>query len=116
MRPAYRFAVREKLLSLGSYPEVSLAEARQRRNAARASFHQALAVKAAAHHGELAEAAAVSAALTAWMSRTCSIANDLACGFISFAALKLPTGRAQGHVAAGVVAALLLARFVFMQE
>src|SRR5690606_36737870 len=35
-RMAYRFARRERLLSLGVYPEVSLAEARHRRDAARA--------------------------------------------------------------------------------
>jgi len=35
-RLKYRFAGKEKLLALGVFPEVSLAEARQRREAARA--------------------------------------------------------------------------------
>ncbi len=48
-RMAYRFARREKLLSLGVYPEVSLAEARRRRDAARALLRDGMdpmAVKA----------------------------------------------------------------------
>ncbi len=37
-RMKYRYAGRERLLSFGAYPEVSLAEARRRRDAARASI------------------------------------------------------------------------------
>lgn len=64
--------------------------------------------------GDLTEA--VPAALTAvMMPFTYSIANGLAFGFISYAALKLLTGRAREvHPAAWIVAALFLLRFLFL--
>lgn len=58
---------------------------------------------------------AAPAALTALMMPfTYSIANGLAFGFISYAVLKLVTGRAREvHAATWVVAALFVVRFVF---
>ncbi len=58
------------------------------------------------------------AALTAiMMPFTYSIANGLAFGFISYAALKLLTGRAREvHAATWVVAGLFLIRFAFFAE
>ena len=61
---------------------------------------------------------AAPAALTAMiMPFTYSIANGLAFGFISYAALKLFTGRAREvHPATWLVAALFLIRFAFFAE
>jgi AGZA family xanthine/uracil permease-like MFS transporter len=61
---------------------------------------------------------AAPAALTAMMMPfTYSIANGLAFGFISYAALKLFTGRAREvHAATWVVAGLFLIRFAFFAE
>jgi AGZA family xanthine/uracil permease-like MFS transporter len=61
---------------------------------------------------------AAPAALTAMMMPfTYSIANGLAFGFISYAALKLLTGRAREvHAATWVVAGLFLIRFAFFSE
>ena len=58
---------------------------------------------------------ATPAALTALaMPFTYSIATGLAFGFISYAALKLLTGRAKEvHPAAWVVAALFITRYIF---
>ena len=41
-RLKYRFAGKEKRLALGSYPEIGLAEARKRRDAARATLEQGI--------------------------------------------------------------------------
>ena len=59
---------------------------------------------------------AAPAALTALMMPfTYSIANGLAFGFISYAVLKLVTGKArQVHAATWVVAVLFLVRFIFI--
>ena len=61
---------------------------------------------------------AAPAALTAMiMPFTYSIANGLAFGFISYAALKLLTGKAREvHAATWIVAALFLIRFAFFTE
>ena len=61
---------------------------------------------------------AAPAALTALaMPFTYSIANGLAFGFISYAVLKLTTGRAREvHVATWIVAALFVAKFAFFHE
>ena len=61
---------------------------------------------------------AAPAVLTAIaMPFTYSIANGLAFGFVSYAGLKLLTGRAREvHVATWIVAALFIARFVFFPE
>ena len=61
---------------------------------------------------------AAPAALTAMMMPfTYSIANGLAFGFISYAALKLLTGRAREvHPATWIVAGLFLIRFAFFSE
>jgi adenine/guanine/hypoxanthine permease len=58
------------------------------------------------------------AALTAIaMPFTYSIANGLAFGFVSYAAIKLLTGRAsEVHAATWLVAALFVARFVFFPQ
>jgi AGZA family xanthine/uracil permease-like MFS transporter len=58
------------------------------------------------------------AALTAIaMPFTYSIANGLAFGFVSYAAIKLLTGRAREvHAATWLVAALFVARFVFFPQ
>jgi adenine/guanine/hypoxanthine permease len=58
------------------------------------------------------------AALTAIaMPFTYSIANGLAFGFVSYAAIKLLTGRAREvHAATWLVAALFIARFVFFPQ
>ena len=58
------------------------------------------------------------AALTAIaMPFTYSIANGLAFGFVSYAAIKLLTGRfRQVHAATWLIAALFVARFVFFPE
>ncbi len=60
----------------------------------------------------------VPSALTAiMMPLTYSIANGLAFGFISYAIIKLLTGRAREvHAATWLVAALFLIRFVFLNE
>lgn len=61
---------------------------------------------------------AAPAALTAMMMPfTYSIANGLAFGFISYAAIKLLTGRAREvHPATWIVAGLFLIRFAFLSE
>jgi AGZA family xanthine/uracil permease-like MFS transporter len=61
---------------------------------------------------------AAPAALTAMMMPfTYSIANGLAFGFISYAAVKALTGRAREvHVATWIVAALFIVRFAFFTE
>lgn len=61
---------------------------------------------------------AAPAALTAvMMPFTYSIANGLAFGFISYAVLKLLTGRARDvHLATWIVAGLFLIRFAFFSE
>jgi adenine/guanine/hypoxanthine permease len=61
---------------------------------------------------------AAPAALTAMMMPfTYSIANGLAFGFISYAALKLFTGKARDvHAATWVIAGLFLIRFAFFSE
>ncbi|WBU65641.1 NCS2 family permease [Paracoccus aerodenitrificans] len=61
---------------------------------------------------------AAPAVLTALMMPfTYSIANGLACGFISYAAIKLATGRARDvHIATWIVAALFVIRFAFFTE
>jgi AGZA family xanthine/uracil permease-like MFS transporter len=58
------------------------------------------------------------AALTAIaMPFTYSIANGLAFGFVSYAAIKLLTGRAREvHAATWLAAALFVARFVFFPQ
>jgi AGZA family xanthine/uracil permease-like MFS transporter len=51
------------------------------------------------------------------MPFTYSIANGLAFGFISYAALKLLTGRGREvHAATWLVAGLFLIRFAFFSE
>jgi hypothetical protein len=40
-RMAYRYGGREKLLALGAYPEVSLKDAREKRDAAKANYGKA---------------------------------------------------------------------------
>ena len=51
------------------------------------------------------------------MPFTYSIANGLAFGFISYALIKLMTGRAsQVHAATWLVAALFMIRFAFFVE
>nr|WP_199259845.1 NCS2 family permease [Paracoccus binzhouensis] len=66
--------------------------------------------------GDVTESA--PAVLTALMMPfTYSIANGLAFGFVSYAAIKLLTGRAREvHVATWVVAALFVIRFAFFME
>lgn len=61
---------------------------------------------------------AAPAALTAMMMPfTYSIANGLAFGFVSYAAIKLLTGRAREvHPATWIVAGLFLIRFAFLSE
>ena len=61
---------------------------------------------------------AAPAALTAvMMPFTYSIANGLAFGFVSYAAIKLLTGRAREvHPATWIVAGLFLIRFAFLNE
>lgn len=61
---------------------------------------------------------AASAALTALaMPFTYSIANGLAFGFISYAALMLVTGRAKDvHAATWIIALLFVAKFAFFHE
>lgn len=61
---------------------------------------------------------AAPAALTAMMMPfTYSIANGLAFGFVSYAAIKLLTGRAREvHPATWIVAGLFLIRFAFLNE
>ena len=61
---------------------------------------------------------AAPAVLTALaMPFTYSIANGLAFGFVSYAVIKLLTGRAREvHLATWIVAALFVARFVFFPE
>ena len=61
---------------------------------------------------------AAPAALTALaMPFTYSIANGLAFGFISYAALKLATGKAKEvHLATWIIAALFVAKFAFFHE
>ena len=61
---------------------------------------------------------AVPSALTAlMMPLTYSIANGLAFGFISYALIKLLTGRVREvHAATWLVAGLFLIRFAFLTE
>jgi adenine/guanine/hypoxanthine permease len=68
------------------------------------------------HWDDITEAA--PAALTAMMMPfTYSIANGLAFGFVSYAALKAMTGRAREvHPATWIVAALFVIRFAFFSE
>ena len=70
-RMAYRFARREKLLSLGVYPEVSLAEARRRRDVARALLRDGtdpMAVKADRKTSDRRDADASFAKVAAWLT------------------------------------------------
>ena len=66
--------------------------------------------------GDVTESA--PAVLTALMMPfTYSIANGLAFGFVSYAAIKLLTGRARDvHAATWIVAALFVIRFAFFME
>ena len=66
--------------------------------------------------GDVTESA--PAVLTALMMPfTYSIANGLAFGFVSYAAIKLLTGRARDvHAATWVVAALFVIRFAFFMD
>ena len=51
-RLKYRFAGKEKLLSFGSLPEVSLKEARQRRDKAREQFRDGIKTRANSQGGK----------------------------------------------------------------
>ncbi len=71
-RMKYRYAGREKLLAFGVFPEVSLAEARRRRDAARVALRDGAdpgALKAAAKHAQIvAQDALFPAVARRWLA------------------------------------------------